>query len=82
MNLNFFIDTKVLSSFQPIEKETLVETDSNVTPKETDYVRINMVVKSEVRHRRTSAPPKSSAALAMGREDSGGETTVEQDWGK
>jgi len=40
-------EVEVLNACQPIEKETLQETDSNVTPKESDYVRINMVVKAQ-----------------------------------
>lgn len=67
----------MLSSFQPIEKETLVETDSNVTPKETDYVRINMVVKSEVRFRHTNTAPNIGEAIEKIGERDGG-TAVKQ----
>ena len=44
-NATLEFEIEVLSACRPILKDTLIETDSNVCPKEEDYVRVHMVVK-------------------------------------
>ena len=44
-NATLEFEIEVLSACQPIMKDVLVETESNVCPKEDDYVRFHMVVK-------------------------------------